>query len=340
MIMEVFREFTPTIEPISVDEAFLEISGSLKLFGGALAIGEGIRMRVHEETGGLTVSIGIAHNKFLAKLASDLDKPNGMTVVDPDRVQELLDPLPVKKIWGVGPRMTQSLQEIGLKTIFDLRNGGLELLQRRFGDNSAQRLWDLAHGRDSRGFGERGPAKSISTENTFATDIARGSGSDQFLRKAAEEVAESLRRDGYHARTVRLKVRLSSFKTYSRSKTMDSPFLDAATLYQTGRQLLEEVELEGEKIRLLGLGAASLVPVEEPVQNSLFGDESIPVRDKKVTHLIDQAKKEQGSALLKRGSLLTPPPTTGEGGRHAATKSPTDVIRPPYLSTEQTESSD
>ena len=129
MIMEVFREFTPTIEPLSVDEAFLDISGSLKLFGGAICIGKGIRKRVFEETGGLTVSIGIAPNKFLAKLASDLDKPDGMTVVDPDRIQELLDPLPVKKIWGVGPRMTHSLQEIGLNTISDLRRVGIELLQ-------------------------------------------------------------------------------------------------------------------------------------------------------------------------------------------------------------------
>ena len=149
----------------------------------ALAIGEGVRRRVHEATGGLTVSIGIAPNKFLAKLASDLDKPDGMTVVDPDGIQELLDPLPVKKIWGVGPRMTEALHEIGLKTIQDLRKGGVDLLQRRFGENSAHRLWNLAHGRDERGFGDRSPAKSISTENTFSKDISRGPASDRFLRK-------------------------------------------------------------------------------------------------------------------------------------------------------------
>jgi len=318
--MEVFREFTPTIEPLSVDEAFLDISGSLKLFGGAICIGKGIRKRVFEETGGLTVSIGIAPNKFLAKLASDLDKPDGMTVVDPDRIQELLDPLPVKKIWGVGPRMTHSLQEIGLNTISDLRRVGIELLQRRFGENSSQRLWNLAHGQDDRGFGEGGPTKSISTENTFTKDISRGTESDQFLRKAAEEIAESLRRQEWRARTLRLKVRLSSFKTYTRSKTMDNPIVDAATLYQTGRNLLEEIELEGEGIRLLGLGAAGLVPADEPIQNTLFGEDTANRKDEKVTRLLDQAKDDQGSSLLKRGSLVSPPPETSRGGRHSATK--------------------
>lgn len=340
MIMEVFREFTPTLEPLSIDEAFLDISGSLKLFGGAIAIGEGIRQRITEKTGGLTVSIGIAPNKFLAKLASDLQKPNGMTVVDPDKIQELLDPLPVKKIWGVGPRMTEALQQIGLKTILDLRQGGLDLLQRRFGENSAHRLWNLAHGRDSRGFGERGPTKSISTENTFSTDISRGRESDQFLRKAAEEVAESLRREGWRTRTLRLKVRISSFKTFNRSKTLEAPILDAATIYQTGRQLLKELDLEGERIRLLGLGAANLIPAAEPIQNSLFGDPSEPKRDEKVTQLIDQAKKEQGSPLLQRGSLLAPPPSTSSGGRHAATSEEEDQLRGSISSGEPTEYAD
>lgn len=340
IIMEVFREFTPTIEPLSVDEAFLDLSGSLKLFGGALAIGEGVRHRVREKTGGLTVSIGIAPNKFLAKLASDLDKPDGMTVVDPDAIQELLDPLPVKKIWGVGPRMTEALHEIGIKTIESLRHGGVDLLQRRFGENSAHRLWNLAHGRDSRGFGERSPAKSISTENTFSNDISRGPESDRFLRNSAEEIAESLRRDGWRARTLRLKVRITSFKTFTRSKTLDSPIQDAATLYQTGCELLSDVDLEGEGIRLLGLGAAGLVPADEPVQNTLFGDESAPVRDEKVTRLIDQAINEQGSSLLKRGSVVAPPPETSRGGRRAATSRQEEELRDSAFSDERTEFSD
>ena len=327
IIMEVFREFTPTIEPLSVDEAFLDISGSLKLFHGALAIGEGVRRRVHEATGGLTVSIGIAPNKFLAKLASDLDKPDGMTVVDPDGIQELLDPLPVKKIWGVGPRMTEALHQIGLKTIQDLRKGGVDLLQRRFGENSAHRLWNLAHGRDERGFGDRSPAKSISTENTFSKDISRGPASDRFLRNSAEEIAESLRREGWRTRTLRLKVRISSFETFTRSKTLETPIQDAATLYQIGREMLRDVDLKGEGIRLLGLGAAGLVSADEPVQNSLFSDESVPIRDEKVTRLIDQAMTETGSPLLKRGSVVTPPPETSRGGRRAATADGEEELR-------------
>ena len=141
------------------------------------------------------------------------------------------------------------------------------------------------------------------------------------------EIAESLRREGWRARTLRLKVRISSFKTFNRSRTLDSPILDAATLYQTGRELLNDVDLEGEGIRLLGLGTAGLVPADEPVQNSLFADETVPVRDEKVTQLIDQVKKEQGSSLLKRGSLVAPPPETSSGGRHAATSTQEEEIR-------------
>ena len=163
---------------------------------------------------------------------------------------------------------------------------------------------------------------------------------EEFLRKAAEEVAESLRREGWRTRTLRLKVRISSFKTFNRSKTLEAPILDAATIYQTGRQLLKELDLEGERIRLLGLGAANLIPAAEPIQNSLFGDPSEPKRDEKVTQLIDQAKKEQGSPLLQRGSLLAPPPSTSSGGRHAATSEEEDQLRGSISSGEPTEYAD
>ncbi|MGE4618742.1 MAG: DNA polymerase IV, partial [Planctomycetota bacterium] len=127
-VMGVFREFTPEIEPLSVDEAFLDIAGSLRLFGGAVSIATGIQARIPEQTGGLTVSVGVASNKFLAKLASDLKKPNGLTVVDPDQIQQLLDPLAVEKIWGVGPRTRDILHAIGLRKVHHIREAGLDLL--------------------------------------------------------------------------------------------------------------------------------------------------------------------------------------------------------------------
>ena len=317
-VMQVFREFTPLVEPLSVDEAFLDIEGSLKLYGGAIAIAHQIRERVFEQTGGLTVSIGVAPNKFLAKLASDLDKPDGLTVVDPDGIQELLDPLPVQKIWGVGPKTTRQLNDLGLHRIEDLRNAGLEFLMRRWGERSAQHLWALAHGRDSREVHEPESSKSISTENTFTVDIMKGSDSDKFLRNAAEEVCQSMRQQGFRARTVRLKVRASSFRTLTRSKTLETPFIDAATLYNTGRELLTHVDLEAEGIRLLGLGVSGLVHASQPIQGQMFVSELEPARDATVTGLIDQSRSDSRVPPLKRGSLLSPPPEKSGGGKGAA----------------------
>ncbi len=187
--MGVFREFTPEIEPLSVDEAFLDIAGSLRLFGGAVSIATGIQARIPEQTGGLTVSVGVASNKFLAKLASDLKKPNGLTVVDPDQIQQLLDPLAVEKIWGVGPRTRDVLHAIGLRKVHHIREAGLDLLIQQLGESSGHHLWRLAHGKDARSVETKHDRRSISTENTFTTDITEGPETEKFLRESAEEVA-------------------------------------------------------------------------------------------------------------------------------------------------------
>ena len=271
-VMEVFREFTPLVEPLSVDEAFLEIGGSLRLFGGAISIAQEIRARVPEVTGGLTVSIGVAPNKFLAKLASDLEKPNGLTVVDPDRIQQWLDPMAVEKIWGVGPRTQQILHGIGLRQVCHIREAGIDLLMNHLGESSGRHLWQLAHGRDTRTVETDHEVRSISTENTFTTDLTPGDETEKFLRHASEEVSQSLRDQHLRARTGRLKVRTGSFRTMSRSQTLDSPVQDSHTLFQTALDLLAHVDLRGEGIRLLGVGAGNLIDEDTPLQQGLFDD--------------------------------------------------------------------
>ncbi|HIC23344.1 MAG: DNA polymerase IV [Planctomycetota bacterium] len=307
LVMGVFGEFTPEVEPLSVDEAFLDIAGSLRLFEGAVSLARQIQHRVPEVTGGLTVSIGVAPNKFLAKLASDLEKPNGLTVVDPDRVQQLLDPLAVEKIWGVGPRTRDVLHDIGLREIRHLRQAGVDLLMRHLGESSGRHLWHLAHGEDTRTVESHHEVRSISTENTFARDLTPGQETEAFLRSAAEEVAQSLRDQHLRARTVRLKIRTGSFLTMNRSRTLDAPFQDPGRLYRVALELLAAVDLAGEGIRLLGLGAGNLVASDTPRQQGLFDDISADLRAEKVARLLDQSRNTPGILPLERGCLIDPP---------------------------------
>ena len=163
--LEVFRRYTPIVEPLSLDEAFLDVGGSLRLFGGAVAIAEDLRRAVREATGGLTVSVGVAENKFLAKLASDLEKPDGLTVVHPGRAKEFLAPLEIQRLWGVGPKTAAILESSGFHRIGDLAGAGRSLLQKRLGKALGAHVWELAHGRDLREVESGHGTKSISTES-------------------------------------------------------------------------------------------------------------------------------------------------------------------------------
>ena len=306
-VMGVFGEFTPQVEPLSVDEAFLDIGASFRLFGGAISIAQKIRERVPEVTGGLTVSIGVASNKFLAKVASDLEKPNGLTVVDPDRIQQWLDPMAVEKIWGVGPKTREVLHGIGLRQVGHIREAGVDLLVRHLGESSGRHLWQLAHGEDERTVETEHEVQSISTENTFTTDVTPGQEAKKFLRRAAEEVSRSLRDQQLRARTVRLKVRTGSFRTMTRSQTLETPIQDAGTLFKVSIELLAEADLREEGIRLLGLGAGNLIDASNPRQQGLFDDISGTLRDEKVTRLLDESRKTPGIIPLQRGCLIEPP---------------------------------
>ncbi|MGE4618449.1 MAG: hypothetical protein AAEJ04_01420, partial [Planctomycetota bacterium] len=184
------------------------------------------------------------------------------------------------------------------------------LFRSQLGESSGHHLWRLAHGKDARSVETKHDRRSISTENTFTTDITEGPETEKFLRESAEEVAQSLRDKGFLARTVRLKVRTGSFRTMNRSRTLDAPTHDPGVLYNCGQELLREVQLQGEGIRLLGLGASNLVDADTPCQQELFHDPAKQIRDDQVTRLLDQSRHVPGIGTLQRGSLIDRPEST------------------------------
>ncbi len=302
-IRDVFEHFTPLVEPLSLDEAFLDVRGSLLLFGGAIAIAEELRERVHRETGGLTVSVGVAENKFLAKIASDLQKPDGLTVVPPGNAQAFLSGLPIRKLWGVGPKSAERLERLGLRKISDLVRVGREFLERELGKNSGAHLWALSHGRDERRVVSSHAAKSISTESTFGNDLRDADQIRDFLFQASDQVAESLRKEGVRARTVQLKLRTGDFTTFTRSKTLDHPTDLPSVVYAAVIELLEtRIELRGRGVRLLGVGGKGLVENDDPVQGDLFDQSSST--DRVVSELADRVNESLGTSAVQRGRKL------------------------------------
>ncbi|MEZ6017262.1 MAG: DNA polymerase IV [Planctomycetota bacterium] len=265
-IMEIFRRYTPLVEPLSLDEAFLDVTGSERLFGDAIEIGRRIRADILRETG-LIASVGVAPTKFLAKLASDLDKPDGFRVILPDEVRAVLDPLPVSKIYGVGPRTAERLQRLGVRTVRDLASRPREEVAREFGASGTW-IHDLASGIDQRRVTPRRDEKSRGVERTFSKDIADRDELRALLLSFCEEVAFHLRHKGLRGRTVTLKARFGDFRTVSRSKTLDFPTNLGPRLYAVTRELLEKVE--ARPLRLLGVQVSRLEDVRQPSQPTLF----------------------------------------------------------------------
>jgi len=305
-VMAVFQHFTPEVEPLSLDEAFLEVSGSRRLFGTAIEIAEKIREEVKTRTG-LIVSIGVAENKFLAKVASDLSKPNGLTVVPEGQGAEFLAPLPLRRLWGVGPKTGQRLSQLGLKSIGDLARLDRDFLASRFGDRAADQLWRLSRGRDTRSVEQERQTKSISTESTFRNDLVDLRAIEDYLFKASNEVARSLRRSGFRARTIGIKVRSGSFQTSTRSESLDRPTDLAETIFQSACTLFKErIDLKGEGARLLGVSASNLVPANELQQETLF-DAQEQTRARSSEQLIDKIVAKEGDGSIQLARLLHTP---------------------------------
>jgi DNA polymerase-4 len=289
------------VEPLSLDEAFLDVTGSEGLFGPAVEIARQIKEAIRQELR-LVASVGVAPNKFLAKIASDLKKPDALVVVTADNVQEFLDPLPVERLWGVGRESSKVFERLGIRTVGQLRQWPLDVLQARFG-TSGEHLWNLAHGRDDRAVVPEREAKSISHETTFEHDVADLEVLRAWLVDLTEQVGCRLRRHGLRGRTVQLKIRFADFSTITRSSTLPEPTDITQELWQTADDLLSErLPIGHLPVRLLGMGVSGL-DGSGLVQRMLFAGEQRK-KQSQIDAVADEIKERFGAGALRRGSSL------------------------------------
>ncbi|HEV3457637.1 MAG TPA: DNA polymerase IV [Thermoanaerobaculia bacterium] len=256
-IFAIYGEFTPLVQAVSIDEAYLDVTGRLGRFGSATALAREIRRRVAEERR-LTVSIGVGPNRLIAKIASDFQKPDGLTVVPPRRVQPFLDPLPVRRLHGVGPATERALAEMGVATVADLRRQPLDLLLARFG-RPGRGLFEFARGIDERPVETHSERKSLGTENTYDRDLTSRETVEPELERLAGEVAEALASRDLACCTVTLKVRYGDFTTITRSRTLAAPVRDGRGIAECALELLRRTEALSRPVRLLGVTASNLV---------------------------------------------------------------------------------
>lgn len=256
-IFEIFRQFTTEIQPVSIDEAYLDVTDEIGPWGSATLLAEAVKKRVLAERG-LTVSIGVGPNKLIAKIASDFDKPDGLTVVPPHRIQEFLDPLSVRSLPGVGPATEKRMNEAGIETIEDLRVLPLDRLTSHFG-RSGRWLFNCARGIDDRPVRVHRSRKSLSHERTYARDLKTLLQMDEQLDNLGERVAEDLASKHLSTCTISVKVRYSDFTTLSRSYTLVGPTCDPGTIAAWAKELLRRTQAGKRRVRLLGVSASNLV---------------------------------------------------------------------------------
>jgi DNA polymerase-4 len=297
-IFNIFKTYTPLVEPISIDEAFMDVTGSEQLFGQAVDIGRTIKNRIKSEIG-LVASVGVASNKFLAKLASDMDKPNGFRVIEADKAEALLAELPVSRLWGVGKVTQKTLAELNIIKIKDLLAYPRDRLQQRIGSH-LENLLELARGIDDRPVVTDRDAKSHGAETTFATDISDPDELVLQLNHLADRVGKSLREDGSLAYTVNLKARYPDFTTVTRAKTLPSPTCSTREIQLAAEELFtHKLNRLGRPLRLVGVSVSNLVRPEEETPE-LFPNES-KTQAEKVDHLLDSLQTKFGSKVIQRG---------------------------------------
>jgi DNA polymerase-4 len=299
-IHEIFYRYTPEIEPLSLDEAFLDVTASEKLFGTAAEIAKQIKSDIKNECQ-LIVSAGVAPNKFVAKIASDINKPDGFVVVQPGEVQSFLDPLPIKRIWGVGKKTEQILQQAGMKTIVDVRNKNPDWLIQRFG-KLGDHIYRLANGLDKREVISDAKAKSISSETTFESDTQDKDVLLAMLSQLSEQVAARLRNKDIKGKTVSIKIRFHDFKTITRSITLSESTFHTMPIWQTVKQLFLDVLQAGAiSIRLVGVSVSGFSG-DEIRQGDLFEQDA---RQDKLDVLSDKINQRFGKSGIHRGRRIT-----------------------------------
>lgn len=307
-IMEIFRRFTPLVEPLSCDEAFLDVTGAYYLFGDGPTIAKKIKAAVKEETG-LTCSVGVAPNLFLAKIASDLNKPDGLTVVPTDEKQiaAFLAPLPVKRMWGAGKKTQAIFEAHRIRTIGDLQTVDPAKLSAWVGENSAAAFRCLALGIDDRDVETESEEKSISNENTFDEDLTDPKEIEAALLDLTDKVGGRLRRAGLYAATAQIKVRWKDFSTITRQRRLDPPCCDDITLRETALELLRKETLHSP-VRLIGFGVSNLRNTPDAPQLDLFASSAKQTSTKReqLSRAVDAIREKFGRSSIHRGSSFQP----------------------------------
>ncbi|MFP4105178.1 MAG: DNA polymerase IV [Phycisphaerae bacterium] len=297
-VFDIFGRYTPQIQPLSIDEAFLDVSGCRRLFGGPEQIARAIKNDIQGEIG-ITASVGVAPNKFLAKLASDLEKPDGLTVITPENLRAVLDPLPITKLWGVGPAAEKRFHRFNIRTVGQLAAMDDEQLRTYFGEDGLH-FKRLACGQDSRPVTSDRSAKSIGNENTFAQDLEDPSDVRGVLLHQTEHVCHRLRRHGLQARTVTVKIRNGEFVTRTRSKTLDQPTDVTDEIWSAAVGLFDVWARRFEPVRLIGVTLSQMSRPGEGGQMSLF---AAPADEKKkrLDRALDGILDKFGKTAVRRG---------------------------------------
>ena len=300
-ISQIFHDFTPLVEPLALDEAFLDVSGAKKIFKNPTAIAQKIRERVEAELK-ITCSVGIAPNKFIAKLASTMAKPNGLLVVAPDEIFEFLHPLPVGVLWGVGGKTEAQLHRLGLKTVAQVAQTPLRTLKTALGESLGEHIYELSWGRDERKVEPWEAEKSIGNEETFGQDLDEDEEILREILKLSEKVGARVRAAGLVARTIVLKVRFANFSTITRSKTLLHSTNSKREIYKTATDLFKALNLAGVKIRLLGVRVENLAEGQVSSQQlSLDGAES---QWEQIETAADRASGRFGADAVKPARLI------------------------------------
>jgi DNA polymerase-4 len=301
-VFAIFRRYTPLVEGLSLDEAFLDVTASRGLFGDGAAIARLIKVAIREETG-LTASAGVAPNKFVAKIASDLRKPDGLVIVPPGQVMDMLAPLAMERMWGVGPKASERLQKHGFRTIGDLARADVSHLERLLGSWGSV-VHDLAQGIDERPVVPDRAAESVGAEETYDQDLTTRESILRGLLGQAARVARRLVKSNLSARIIVVKLKYADFTVRTRRTTLTEPIADTDSIYAAVMAQLERFELDNQRVRLTGVSASGLT--EGPPPRALFPD---PVQDRRrrLEEVVGKVIDRYGADGLTRAALLDDP---------------------------------
>jgi DNA polymerase-4 len=301
-VFEIFYRYTPLVEPLSIDEAFLDVTGSTRLFGPPEEIAKMIKWAVVDEIG-ITVSAGVAPSKFVAKIASDLGKPDGLIIVTEAEVKAFLESLSIDKLWGVGKVTQESLELLGIRTIGDLSRLPMDVLERQFGKHGAH-LHLLSHGVDDREIELSREVKSIGHEETFADDLLDMKALRRELLSLATKVSRRLRNDGFGGKTVTLKVKYHDFVQVTRSETLPEPTDDGGVIFRRCCGLLDKTEVGRRPVRLIGISVSHLYAQGGEKQLSLFQKELTALRRRELNLALDEISEKFGEDGIVPGTLM------------------------------------